>query len=83
MCLLFAKSCYTWSSQRKDKKMATYEITATYEVWHRVEVEADSHAEALRLGEQAMMFNGESEEIGGEWQDSVEAELIEEDEDSE
>lgn len=63
--------------------MATYEITATYEVWHRLEVEADSLAEARRLGEEAMMQNGESEEIGGEWQDSVEAELIEEEEEDE
>lgn len=63
--------------------MATYEITATYEVWHRLEIEADSLAEAQRLGEIAMMQNGESEEIGGEWQDSVEAELIEEEEEDE
>lgn len=63
--------------------MATYEITATYEVWHRLEIEADSLDEARRLGELAIMTNGESEEIGGEWQDSVEAELIEEEEDGE
>lgn len=60
--------------------MATYEITATWESWHRVMVEADSLAEALRLGEIAIITNGESREFGGEWQDSVEAELIEDDE---
>ena len=63
--------------------MATYEVTATWESWHRVMVEADSPDEARRLGEIAMITNGESQEIGGEWQDSVEAELIEDDEEDE
>jgi hypothetical protein len=57
--------------------MASWEITATWEAWHRVVVEAETHEEAQRLGEQAMMLNGESEEIGGEWQDSVTADLME------
>ena len=60
--------------------MPIYEITATYEVWHRLEIEADTLADARRLGEEAMMLRGESDEIGGEWQDSVEVELIEDDE---
>jgi hypothetical protein len=54
--------------------MATYEVTGTYEVWHRVEVEADSLEDALALGEIAIMSKGQSEEIGGEWQDSFTAE---------
>ncbi len=57
--------------------MSSWEITATWEAWHRVIVEAETQEEAERLGEQAMMFNGESEEIGGEWQDSVTADLME------
>ena len=61
--------------------MATYEVTATWEGWYRVEVEADSLAEARAIGQSLIMEKGEGEEYGGEWQDSVEAELIEEDED--
>ena len=54
--------------------MKKYEVTSTYEVWHRVEVEADSLEEALAIGEIATMQKGQSEEVGGEWQDSFTAE---------
>jgi hypothetical protein len=60
--------------------MAKYEVTATWEGWWRIEVEADSEAEARALGEELIMQKGEGQEYGGEWQDSAEAELIEEDE---
>lgn len=63
--------------------MATYEVTATWEGWWRVEVEADSLAEARDIGEELIMKKGQGEEYGGEWQDSASAELIEEDEDEE
>lgn len=63
--------------------MATYEVTATWEGWYRVEVEADSLAEAQRIGQELIMEKGEGEEFGGEWQDSASAELIEEDEEDE
>lgn len=60
--------------------MATYEVTATWEGWYRVEVEADSLEEAQEIGQALIMEKGEGEEYGGEWQDSASAELIEEDE---
>jgi len=61
--------------------MATYEVTMTWEGWYRIEVEADSEAEARRIGEELIMEKGEGQEYGGEWQDSAEVELVEEDED--
>ena len=63
--------------------MAKYEVTMTWEGWYRVEVEADSEAEAIRIGEELIAEKGEGQEYGGEWQDSAEAELVEEDEDEE
>ena len=60
--------------------MAKYEVNATFEGWHMVEVEADSLEEALELGEQ-MLMNGEGEEIGGEWSGDITADLLEEEED--
>lgn len=54
--------------------MGIYEVTGTYEVWHKVEVEADSLEDAIALGEIAMMNKGQSKEIGGEWQESFTAE---------
>tara|TARA_B110000503_G_scaffold49712_1_gene80694 strand:+ start:4037 stop:4228 length:192 start_codon:yes stop_codon:yes gene_type:complete len=63
--------------------MANYEVTMTWESWMRVEVEADSEAEARELGQELIAEKGEGQEYGGEWQDSAEATIIEEDEDSE
>lgn len=60
--------------------MATYEVTMTWEGWYRIEVEADSAAEARELGEELIMQKGEGQEFGGEWTDSAEVELIEEEE---
>lgn len=60
--------------------MAKYEVTMTWEGWWRVEVEADSEAEARALGEELITQKGEGQEFGGEWVDSAEAELIEEEE---
>ena len=59
--------------------MAIYEVNATFEGWHMVEVEADSLEEARELGEK-MLMNGEGEEIGGEWTDDFTADLLEEEE---
>jgi hypothetical protein len=59
--------------------MKKYAVTSTYEVWHRVEVEADSLEEALAIGEIATMHKGQSEELGGEWQDSFTAEELDAD----
>jgi hypothetical protein len=63
--------------------MAKYEVTMTWESWMRVEVEADSEAEARELGQELIAEKGEGQEYGGEWQDSAEAELVEDDEDDE
>lgn len=60
--------------------MAKYEVTMTWEGWWRIEVEADSEEEARELGEKLIAEKGEGNEYGGEWVDSAEAELIEEDE---
>jgi hypothetical protein len=60
--------------------MAKYEVTMTWESWMRVEVEADSQAEAAALGQELIAEKGEGQEYGGEWQDSAEAELVEDDE---
>jgi hypothetical protein len=59
--------------------MATYEVTMTWEGWYRIEVEADSIQEAREIGEELIAQKGEGQEYGGEWQDSAQAELIEED----
>jgi hypothetical protein len=61
-------------------KMPKYEVTMTWESWMRVEVEADSLAEARELGQELIAEKGEGQEYGGEWQDSAEAELVEEEE---
>ena len=63
--------------------MATYEVTMTWEGWYRIEVEADSEAEARELGEQLIMQKGEGQEFGGEWVDSAEVELIEDEDEEE
>lgn len=60
--------------------MAKYEVTMTWESWMRVEVEADSEREAAAIGQELIAHKGEGQEYGGEWQDSAEAELIEEEE---
>lgn len=62
--------------------MPKYEVSMTWEGWWRVEVEADSEAEARELGERLLTQKGEGQEYAGEWQDSAEAELIEEDEEN-
>lgn len=63
--------------------MATYEVTMTWEGWYRVEVEADSFADARELGQSMIAEQGYGEEYGGEWQDSAEATIIEDDEEDE
>lgn len=60
--------------------MAKYEVTMTWESWMRVEVEADSKAEAAALGQELIAEKSQGQEYGGEWQDSAEAELLEEEE---
>ncbi len=60
--------------------MAKYEVTMTWEGWWSVEVEASSEEEARRIGEE-MIVGGEGQEVGGEWVESAEAGLLEEDED--
>ena len=60
--------------------MAKYEVTMTWESWMRVEVEADSEREAAAIGQELIAEKGEGQEYGGEWQDSAEAELLEEEE---
>jgi hypothetical protein len=63
--------------------MAKYEVTMTWEGWWSIEVEANSEEEACRIGEELIAQKGEGQEVGGEWVDSAEAELIEEEDEEE